>query len=89
MAIALSNVVAGIVERRKPLGDALRGRIAAILSAGNPALGQDEAAAAAIIVNQVMKMVPALAATEDERSAALSAKRGSLWRFTSSEVLGR
>ena len=60
--------VAGIVERRKPLGDALRGRIAAILRAANPALGEDEAAAAAIIVNQVMKMVPALAATEDERA---------------------
>jgi len=70
-AIALSSLVAGIVERRKPLGDALRGRIAAILSAGAPALGPDEAAAAAIIVNQVMKMVPALAATEDERAAAL------------------
>ena len=27
-AIALSNSVAGIVERRKPLGDAVRGRIA-------------------------------------------------------------
>ncbi len=69
-AIALSSAVAGIVERRKPLGDALRGRIAAILSAGNPALGQDEAAAAAIIVNQVMKMIPALASAEDERAGA-------------------
>src|ERR1700727_1413612 len=65
VAIALSNVVAGIVERRKPLGDALRGRIAAILSAGNAALGRDEAAAAAVIVNQVMNMVAALAAKED------------------------
>jgi AcrR family transcriptional regulator len=60
-AIALSTAVAGIVERRKPLGDALRGRIAAILRVGNPALAQDEAAAAAVIVNQVMKMVPSLA----------------------------
>src|SRR6202161_3201028 len=70
-AVVLMSSVAGIVERRKPLGDALRGRIAAILSAGNPALGQDEAAEAAIIVNQVMKMIPTLASTEDERSAAL------------------
>src|SRR5271170_7142823 len=70
-AIALSSEVAGIVERRKPLGDALRGRIAAILSGGNQALGPDEAAVAAVIVNQVMKMIPALAATEDERAAAL------------------
>ena len=89
VAIALSNVVAAIVERRKPLGDALRGRIAAILSAGNPALGQDEAAAAAIIVNQVMKMIPALASTEDERSAALIGEARKLLALYIGEVLSR
>ena len=87
-AIALSTAVAGIVERRKPLGDALRGRIAAILSAGNPALGPDEAAAAAIIVNQVMKMIPALASTEDERSAALIGEARKLSRSTSTRSCG-
>ena len=70
-AIALSSSVAGIVERRKPLGDALRGRIAAILRAANDALSEDEAAAAAIVVSQIMKMIPALAATEDERPLSL------------------
>jgi AcrR family transcriptional regulator len=89
VAIALSNVVAGIVERRKPLGDALRGRIAAILSAGNPTLGQDEAAAAAIIVNQMMKMVPALAATEDERAVALIGEARKLLALYIDEVLRR
>jgi AcrR family transcriptional regulator len=88
-AIALSDVVAGIVERRKPLGDALRGRIAAILSAGNPALGPDEAAAAAIIVNQIMKMVPALAATEDERAATLIGEARKLLALYIDEVLRR
>src|SRR3984957_17543705 len=88
-AIALSDVVAGIVERRKPLGDALRGRIAAILSAGNPALGPDEAAAAAIIVNQVMKMVPALASTENERAAALIGEVRKLLALYIAEVLRR
>jgi AcrR family transcriptional regulator len=88
-AIALSTAVAGIVERRKPLGDALRGRIASILSAGNPALGQDDAAAAAIIVNQVMKMVPALAATEDERAAALIGEARKLLALYIDEVLRR
>ena len=39
-AIALSSSVAGIVERREPLGDVLRGRIAAIHRAANPALGE-------------------------------------------------
>jgi AcrR family transcriptional regulator len=88
-AIALSTAVAGIVERRKPLADALRERIAAILSASNPALGSDEAAAAAIIVNQVMKMVPALAATEDERAAALIAEARTLLALYIDEVLRR
>jgi AcrR family transcriptional regulator len=88
-AIALSTAVAGIVERRKPLGDALRGRIAAILSAGAPALGPDEAAAAAIIVNQVMKMVPALAATEDERAAALIGEARKLLGLYIDEIMRR
>jgi AcrR family transcriptional regulator len=88
-AIVLMSSVANIVERRKPLGDALRERIAAILSAGNPALGQDEAAAAAIIVNQVMKMIPALASTEDRRAAALIAEARTLLALYVGEVLTR
>jgi AcrR family transcriptional regulator len=88
-AIALSSGVAGIVERRKPLGDALRERIAAILKAGNPALGQDEAAEAAILVNQVMKMIPVLASTEDERSAALVGEARKLLALYIDEVLRR
>jgi AcrR family transcriptional regulator len=88
-AIALSTAVAGIVERRKPLGDKLRERIALILRIGNPALGQEEAAAAAIIVNQVMKMVPALAAGEDDRAAALVAEARNLLGLYIAEVLTR
>ena len=65
-AISLSSSVAGILERRKPLGDAMRGRIASILRAGNAALSEGEAAAAAVIISQVMKIVPALAAMKDE-----------------------
>ena len=88
-AIALSSSVAGIVERRKPLGDALRGRIAAILRAANGALGEDEAAPAAVIVNQVMKMIPALAATDDERAAALIGEARKLMALYVAEVLRR
>ena len=88
-AIALSTAVAGIVERRKPLGDKLRERIASILRIGNPALGQEEAAAAAIIVNQVMKMVPALAAPEDDRAAALVAEARNLLGLYIDDVLTR
>ena len=88
-AIALSSAVAGIVERRKPLGDKLRERIALILRVGNPALGQDEAAAAAVIVNQVMKMIPALAAAEDERAAALVSEARKLLALYIADVLRR
>ena len=88
-AIALSGSVAGIVERRKPLGDAVRGRIAKILSAANPALREDETAAAAVIVNQVMKMIPALAATEDERAARLVGEARKLMTLYIAEVSER
>jgi AcrR family transcriptional regulator len=85
--IALSSSVAGIVERRKPLGDAVRGRIASILRAANRALSEDEAAAAAVIVSQVMKIVPALAATENERPLPLIAEARKLLALYIAEVL--
>jgi AcrR family transcriptional regulator len=88
-AIALSSSGAAIIERRKPLGDALRGRIAAILKAAAPALGEEEAAVAAIIVNQVMKMVPALATAENERAAALIGEARKLMALYIAEVMGR
>jgi AcrR family transcriptional regulator len=70
-AIALSSAVAGIVERRKPLGDKLRERIASILKMRNPELREDEAAAAALIVNQVMKMIPILVENEEKSGLPL------------------
>ena len=85
--IALSSAVAGIVERRRPLGDALRGRIAAILRAANRDLSEDEAAAAAVIVSQVMKIIPALAATEDERPLQLVSEARKLMALYVGEVL--
>ena len=88
-AIALSSAVAGIVERRKPLGDKLRERIASILRIGNPALGQEDAAAAAIIVNQVMKMIPRLAAGEDERATRLVSEARKLMALYIADVLRR
>jgi AcrR family transcriptional regulator len=88
-AIVLLSSVAGIIERRKPLGDALRGRIAKILTTANPALSEDEAAAVAVIVNQVMKMIPALAATEGERAATLIREARKLMTLYIAEVLRR
>ena len=67
----------------------LRGRIAAIHRAAKPALGEDEAAAAAVIVNQVMKMILALAATEDQPAERLVGEARKLMAQHIAEVLER
>jgi AcrR family transcriptional regulator len=73
-AAALSSSVAGIVERRKPLRDATRRQIGAILRAANPRLAQQAAAAAAVIIGHVLKIVPTLAKEEEEGGQALVAQ---------------
>ncbi len=88
-AIALSTAVVGVVERRQPLGDKLRERIAALLRNGNPALGLDEAAGAAVIVSQVMKMIPALTAERDERVAMLVSEARNLLALYIDAVMRR
>jgi AcrR family transcriptional regulator len=65
-AIALSGSVASIMERRKPMGDALRGRVAALLRSGHNGMSERRAATASAIIAQILKTVPALAAAEDE-----------------------
>jgi AcrR family transcriptional regulator len=68
---ALSSAIAGIVERRKPLGDAVRARIAVLLRSMNPTLTKDEASAASVMIGQILRMVPALAADEEESGLML------------------
>jgi AcrR family transcriptional regulator len=68
---ALSSAIAGMVERRKPLGDAVRARIAVLLRSMNPTLTKDEATAASVMIGQILKMVPALAADEQETGLPL------------------
>jgi AcrR family transcriptional regulator len=68
---ALSSAIAGIVERRKPLGDAVRARIAVLLRSMNSTLTKDEAAAASVMIGQILRMVPALAANEEESGLPL------------------
>jgi dihydroxyacetone kinase len=65
-AIALSESIAAIVERRKPMGNITLGKIAAILQAMNPALSNSQATVSAAAVQQVMKGVQNLAAMERE-----------------------
>jgi AcrR family transcriptional regulator len=63
-AIALSESIAAIVERRKPMGDVTCAKLAAILQAMNPALPKMQATVSAAAVQQVMKSVQTLAAME-------------------------
>ena len=65
-AIALSESIAAIVERRKPMGDVTCARLAAILQAMNPALPITQATVSAAAMQQVMKGVQTLAAMERE-----------------------
>ena len=65
----------------------MRGRIASILRAANRALSEDEAAVAAVIVSQIMKIVPALAATEDDRPLPLIREARRLLALYIGEVL--
>jgi AcrR family transcriptional regulator len=68
---ALSGAIANIVERRKPLGDAVRARIAVLLRSMNPSLTKDEASAASVMIGQILRMVPALAADEEQSGLML------------------
>jgi AcrR family transcriptional regulator len=68
---ALSSAIASIVERRKPLGDAVRARIAVLLRSANPSLTKEEATAASVMIGQILKIVPALAADEEESGLPL------------------
>jgi len=65
-AIALSESIAAIVERRKPMGDVTCTKIAAVLKAMNPGLPNQQAAVSAAAVQQVMKSVQSMAAMERE-----------------------
>jgi AcrR family transcriptional regulator len=67
---ALSDAIGSIVERRKPLRDALRAHIASILRAANPELCEREASIAAVIVGHSMKIARMVA--EEEESSVLS-----------------
>ncbi len=72
-AVALSDAVTGIVDRRKSLRGALRREVAAILRSANPRLTQKRAAVAAVMIAQMMKAVPALALEDEKMRPALIA----------------
>jgi AcrR family transcriptional regulator len=88
-AIALSGAIAGVVERRKPLGDALRARIAAMLLSANAALTEDEAMVAATMIGQILKMVPALAQNEEVSGFPLVLELRRLLTLYLKDVLAR
>lgn len=68
--IALSESIAVIVERRKPMRHLTRGKIAQILKRANTELSDEQATASAAVIVEVMKSLPGLTQTGNESSGA-------------------
>ena len=66
VAMALFNSVDAIVESRKPPRYIIRSHVAAVLRAARPALSEQRAIAAAMVVSQLIKTAPALAEAEEQ-----------------------
>ena len=66
VAMALFNSVDAIVESRKAPRYIIRSHFAAVLRAARPALSEQRAIAAAMVVSQFIKTVPALAEAEEQ-----------------------
>ena len=66
VAMALFNSVAAIVESRKPPRYIIRSHVAAVLRAARPALSEQRTIAAAMVISQFIKTVPALAEAQDQ-----------------------
>jgi AcrR family transcriptional regulator len=66
VAMALFNSVAAIVESRKPPRYIIRRHVAAVLRAARPALSEQRAIAAAMVISQFIKTVPALAEAQEQ-----------------------
>jgi AcrR family transcriptional regulator len=88
-ARTLPDAVADIVERRKPMRYAFRGRIAAILRAANTGLTEEAAAEAAAMIAVIMKTVAALADQEKETGQRLVAEARTMLSLYIAHVAGR
>jgi len=88
-ARTLPDAVADIVERRKPMRNAFRGRIAAILRAANTCLTEDAAAEAATMIAAIMKTVAALAEQEQETGQKLVAEARTMLSLYIAHVAAR
>jgi AcrR family transcriptional regulator len=73
VALALTDVGQEGAGQREALRDTMRARIAEILCLADPRLDRTEAAARAVVILHLMKAVPAVAAEQGERSAAMQA----------------
>ncbi|MBX9710786.1 MAG: TetR family transcriptional regulator [Xanthobacteraceae bacterium] len=71
--LALSDAISNIAERRKPLREAVRREIAALLRSANPRLTRRRAEIAAILIAHTLKTVRAVAQAEEENRKPLIA----------------
>ncbi len=71
--LALSDAISNIAERRKPLREAVRREIAALLRSANPRLTPRRAEIAAILIAHTLKTVRIVALAEEENRKPLIA----------------
>ncbi len=71
--LALSDAISNIAERRKPLREAVRREIAALLRAANPRLTERRAEIAAILIAHTLKTVRTVALAEEANRKPLIA----------------
>ncbi len=71
--LALSDAISDIAERRKPLREAIRREIAALLRSANPRLTSRRAEVAAILIAHTMKTVRTVTQAEEENRKPLIA----------------
>jgi AcrR family transcriptional regulator len=64
--VDFSSSIAAVVERRKPLRDAVRREIASLLRSVNVELTDEKATTAAVMITEIMKTVPMLAKAEQD-----------------------
>ena len=86
-AIAFSSSISRIIGHRKPLRHAMRRQIVPILRSANKTLTDEEATAASVMITEIMKSVPVLAAAEEESGLPLLAEVRKVLNSYISEVI--
>jgi AcrR family transcriptional regulator len=87
VAMKLLNTVSAVMESRRPPRHVIRGHIAGVLRAANPALEEARAIAAAMVITHLTKSVPQLVEAEELGGAGFVAEARRMLRLYLEQVL--